>query len=103
MILAALRRRKRRRQKRERELWAAELKQHLALMSAPNDPNVIDVAFKVEGATEFTQPPANLLPPPYYWITKTGVRHNEWCGWYRNCAGRVVRTPEGTPCHLCGG
>ena len=70
-------------------------------MMAPMDPNVIDVAFREEGEEEFRQPPSNRLMAPSYWLSKNGVLHNQWCGWYKNCAGREVRTPEGKPCQLC--
>lgn len=40
-----------------------------------------------------------------YWLnTKSGVRHNQRCRFYRNTkAGRTCTADEGKACGLCGG
>ena len=45
-----------------------------------------------------------VVPPPQFWLsTKSGIRHNSSCRWFRKTEGRPCGPDEGRPCKQCGG
>lgn len=104
-MLGTLRRWGRQRAERRKQEWNQFLRRSMEQYALKDNPHVIDVEFVCPEKTdeEIVRPPILTLPPPVYWLSNSGVRHNSACGWYQNCKGRETTKQEGRPCKICGG
>jgi len=86
-----------------------------AARETPRPPETLDVRPRhplppadLSGLFQASSPPARPAAaadhPTGYWLTsKSGIRHNSSCRYYRQSKGRPCSAQEGRPCKQCGG